>query len=58
MYLLLINTGSDYRMVRGTVAINTKLERPRLTRRQRKPNEVVLFEKAAEFQLLLTNRRP
>ena len=58
MYLLLINTGRDYRMVRGTVTINTKLEWPRLTRRQRKPNEVVLFEKVAEFQLMLTNRRP
>lgn len=43
MYLLLINTGRDYRMVRGTVTIHT--------RRQRKPNEVVLFEKVAEFQL-------
>jgi len=46
------NTGSDHRMVRGTFTINTRLERARLTRRQRKPNEVVLSEKTAEFQLL------
>ena len=43
-------------MVRGTLTINTKLERARLTRRQERPNEVVLSEKAVEFQLLLTNR--
>jgi len=43
-------------MVRGTLTLNTKLERARLTRRQKKPNEVVLSEKAMEFQLLLTNR--
>ena len=43
-------------MVRGTLTINTKLERARLARRQKRPNEVVLPEKAVEFQLLLTNR--
>ena len=43
-------------MVRGTLTINTKLERARLTRRQKRPNEVVPSEKAVEFQLLLTNR--
>ena len=50
------NMGDDHRMVRGTLTINTKLERARLTRRQKRPNEVVLSEKAVEFQLLLTNR--
>ena len=49
------NTGSDHHMVRGTLTINTKLERARLTRRQKKPNGVVLFTKATQFQLLLTN---
>ena len=43
-------------MVRGTLTINTKLEWARLTRRQKRPNEVVPSEKAVEFQLLLTNR--
>ena len=41
-------------MVRGTLTINTKLERARLARRQKRQNEVVLSEKAVEFQLLLT----
>ncbi|XP_068692612.1 uncharacterized protein [Montipora foliosa] len=50
------NTGSDHRLVRGTLAINTKLERARLTRRQKRPNGLVLSAKATEFQLLLTNR--
>lgn len=39
-------------MVRGTFIINTRLERARLTRRQRKPNEVMLSQKTAEFQVL------
>ena len=39
-------------MVRGTFTINTRLELARLTRRQRKPNEVVLSKKTVEFQLL------
>ena len=43
-------------MVRGTLTINTKLERARLARRQKRQNEVVLSEKAVEFQLLLTKR--
>lgn len=43
-------------MVRGTLTINTKLKRARLTKRQKKPNEVVLSKKAVEFQLLLTNK--
>ena len=42
-------------MVRVTLTINTKLERARLTRRQKRQNEVVPSEKAVEFQLLLTN---
>lgn len=50
------NTGDDLCMVRGTLTINTMLERARLARRQKRPNEVVLPEKAVEFQLLLTNR--
>ena len=50
------NTGSDHCMVCGTLTINIKLERARLTRRQKKPNEEVLSEKAAEFQLLLINK--
>lgn len=41
-------------MVRGTLTINTKLERARLTRWQKKPNGLVFFSKATEFQLQLT----
>ena len=50
------NTGDDHCMVRGTLTSNTKLERARLARRQKRQNEVVLSEKAVEFQLLLTKR--
>lgn len=31
--------GDDHRMVRGTLTINTKLERARLARQQKRPNE-------------------
>ena len=51
----MFNTGSDHRMVRSRLTINTKLERARLTRRQKSQSEVVLSAKATEFQLLLTN---
>ena len=37
-----LNTGSDHRMVRGSLTINTKLERARLIQRCKKPNTGVL----------------
>lgn len=50
------NTGSDHRLVRATLTINTKLERSRIMRRSKKPNLLALSEKTCEFQLLLSNR--
>ena len=50
------NTGSDHRMIRGSMTINTRLERARLIKRPNKANAVALSAKAAEFQLLLTNK--
>jgi exonuclease III len=49
-------TSSDHRMVRASLAINTKRERARLVRKPKKPNPLMLSEKAKEFQLLLTNK--
>ena len=51
-----INTGSDHRMIRGSMTINTRLERARLVKRPNKANAVALSVKAAEFQLLLSNK--
>ena len=48
--------GSDHRMIRGSVTINTRLERARLINRPNKANAVTLSAKAASFQLLLTNK--
>ena len=50
------NTGSDHRMVRASLNINSTLERVRLVRGPKKPNHLQLKSKAPEFQLLLTNR--
>ena len=50
------NTGSDHRMIRGSMTINTRLERARLIKRPSKANAVALSAKAAEYQLLLTNK--
>ena len=50
------NTGSDHRLVRASMTINTRLERAKMIKRQRKPNAVVLSAKAIEFQLKLTNK--
>ena len=49
------NKGSDHRMIRGSMTINSRLEIARLTKRPRKANAVALSAKVAEFQLLLTN---
>ena len=48
------NTGDDHCMVRGTLTINTKLERARLARRQKRQNEVVLLTKRFEALQLET----
>ena len=50
------NTDSDHRMIRGSMTINTWLERARLIKRPDKANAVALSAKAAEVQLLLTNK--
>ncbi len=51
-----LNTGSDHRMVRGSLNINTKLERARLIKRPKKPNTEVLSANTTQFQMLLTNK--
>ena len=51
-----LNTGSDHRLVRASLTINTKLERAKLMKRRKKPNTTSLTAKATEFQLKLTNR--
>ena len=51
-----LNTGSDHRMVRGSLTINTKLERARLIQRYKKPNTAVLSANTTKYQTLLTNR--
>ena len=50
------NTGSDHRMIPGTMTINTRQERAILIKRPSKANAVALSAKVAEFQLLLTNK--
>ena len=50
------NTGSDHRMIRGSMTINTRQERARLIKRPSKANAVALSAKVAEFQLLLPNK--
>ena len=50
------NTGSDHRMIRGSMTINTRQERARLIKRPSKANAVALSAKVAEFQMLLTNK--
>ena len=50
------NTGSDHRMIPGTMTINTRQERARLIKRPSKANAVALSAKVAEFQLLLTSK--
>ena len=52
-----LNTGSDHRMVRGSLTINTKLERATwLIQRCKKPNTAVLSANTTKYQMLLTNR--
>ena len=51
-----LNTGSDHRLVRGSLTINTKLERARLIQRCKKPNTAVLSANTTKYQTLLTNR--
>ena len=51
-----LNTGSDHRMVRGSLTINTNLERARLIQRYKKPNTGVLSANTTKYQTLLTNR--
>ena len=50
------NTDSEHRMIRGSMTINTRQERSKLTKRPRKANAVALSVKVAEFQLLLNNK--
>ena len=50
------NTGSDHRMIRASMTINTRQERARLIKRPSKANAVALSAKVAKFQLLLTNK--
>ena len=50
------NTGSHHRMIRGSMTINTRLERARFIKRPSKANAVALSAKVAKFQLLLTNK--
>ena len=50
------NTGSEHRVVRGSLTINTMLERAILIKRPNEANDVPLSAKAAEFQLLLTTK--
>ena len=50
------NTGSDHRMIRGSMTINARQERARLIKRPSKANAVTLSAKVAEFKLLLTNK--
>ena len=49
------NTGSDHRITRGSMTINTRQERARHIRRPSKSNAVALSAKVEEFKLLLTN---
>ena len=51
-----LNTGSDHRVVRGFLTINTKIERARLIQRCKKPNTPVLSANTTKYQTLLTNR--
>ena len=50
------NTGSDHRMIRGSMTINTRQDRARFIKRPSKANAVALSAKVAECQLLLTNK--
>ena len=51
-----LNTGSDHRMVRGSLTINTKLERARFIQWCKKSNTAVLSPNTTKYQTLLTNR--
>ena len=50
------NTGSDHRLVRASLLINTKFERSKLTNRPKKPDHRALSARAVEFQLELANQ--
>ena len=50
------NTGSDHRMIRGSMTIKTRLERARLIKIPHKANAGAFSANAAYFQLLLTNK--
>ena len=52
-----VNVGSNHRLVRETIKINTRIEKCKLTRtRKSKVNIEVLLLKKEEFQLQLQNR--
>ena len=52
-----VNVGSDHRMVRGTIRLNTRMERSKMVRSGKpKVNIEALMQKKGEFQLKLQNR--
>lgn len=52
-----VNVGSDHRLVRGTIRLNTKLERKKMVRSGKpKINIEALMQEKEEFQLKLQNR--
>ena len=50
------STASTQAQVRGSLTINTKLERARLIQRCKKPNTAVLSANTTKYQTLLSNR--
>ena len=50
------NTGSDHRLLRAHIILNTKIERAKMIKKVGKVNSQNLTTKKKEFQLLLTNR--
>ena len=50
------NTGSEHRMIRVSLTINTKIERARLIQQCKKPNTALLSANTTKYQTLLTNR--
>ena len=52
-----VNIGSDHRLIRGTIRINTRMERSKMTRAKKpKLNIGRLLMKKEEFQIKLQNR--
>ena len=50
------NTGSDHRLLRASVTINTKFDRSKMVKGNKKPDYSNLHAKSSEFQLKLTNK--